>query len=76
MTIFEKMLAKWPSAAVAQTEIGRFSGGVLHSETMSNLCSRGEGPEGRYRVGRKVFYDAELLVKWLQDRMVEGGDDD
>jgi hypothetical protein len=52
--VFNKMADKWPSALVARTEIGKFTGGLLSPGTMKNLDSLAKAP----RLG---FYQAE---KW------------
>jgi hypothetical protein len=64
-----KMLDKWPSSVVAREEIGRFTGGMIRPGTLANLDSIGKGPEGRFFTGgRKVVYDAEQFVLWLDKR--------
>jgi len=35
---------------------------------MANLDSLGKGPKGRIRIGKKVAYKVEDLVKWMQER--------
>ena len=69
MDIFDKMKDRWPSAVVAQIMVGEFSGGLLNPRTLANLNSLGMGPKGKYRIGRKVFYDLDKLVEWLRDRV-------
>ena len=66
--VFEKMGERWPSAIVARTDVGRFSGGLLKSKTLANMDSQGVGPE-RVTVGRKVAYPVDSLVEWLRDRV-------
>ena len=68
--IFQKMAKKWPSAMVARTEVGRFTGGMLSSKYMANLDSSGEGPI-RVRSGRKVGYPVDDLVAWMRERSSE-----
>ncbi len=66
---FEDLKNHWPSTLVARQSIGEFSGGILNPRTMANLDSRGEGPKGRVRTGgRKIAYDVEELISWLQNR--------
>ena len=67
-SIFQEMLAKWPSAVVARTEIAVFSGGMIKEKYAANLDSCGLGCPGRFRVGRKVCYPAKNLVAWLESR--------
>ena len=59
---------KWPSNFVERQQVARFSGGILHPRTMSNLDSRNEGPPGRIRIGKKIAYPIDSLVKWLEMR--------
>jgi len=66
--IFSLLIEKWPSAVVARSQVGQFSGGVLTPKYMANLDSIGVGPE-RIRIGRKVVYPVHSLVKWLKSRM-------
>jgi hypothetical protein len=64
-----KILANsWPSPVVARTELLRFSGGALHPRYMANLDSRGEGPPGRMRIGRRVVYPVAALITWMEAR--------
>lgn len=65
---FWLMADKWHSTYVARDKVGDFSGGILHPRTMANLDSKGLGPKGRIRIGRKVAYDANELCKWLAAR--------
>lgn len=82
MDIYEKMKEKWPSAVVAQTEVGKFSGGLINPRSLCNMNSLGLGPNGKYRLGRKVFYDIDVLVSWIRERVDQpscgtgGGNDD
>jgi hypothetical protein len=72
-TFFDDLKTKWPSAIVARTEVGRFSGGILSPGYLANLDSIGEGPP-RIRVGRKVGYPVSGLVEWMRRRttVIEG----
>jgi len=68
--VFQEMADKWPSSAVARTEVKPFSGGMLNSKTMANLDSQGLGPE-RIQVGRKIAYPLggpKGMVSWLRAR--------
>ncbi|WP_156921781.1 hypothetical protein [Desulfovibrio inopinatus] len=42
--------------------------GMISSKTVANLESKGEGPDGAYRLGGKVVYKRENFVRWLVDR--------
>lgn len=64
---FQKFIHAWPAPIVARTEISKFSGGLLSSRYLANLDSKGEGPP-RIRIGRKVGYPVDSLIKWLESR--------
>jgi len=66
-SIFKNLASKWPSAIVARSEIGNFSGGVLSARYMANLDCRNEGPP-RVRIGGKVAYPVEDLIQWMESR--------
>ena len=65
--VFQKMVDEWPSAIIARTEVGRYSGGLLNPKTMANLDSLGQGPE-KVVVGRKVAYATKAMAEWLRGR--------
>lgn len=67
-SIFQEMVDKWLSPIVARTEIEIFSGGLVKEKTLANYDSAGIGPEGRFRIGRKICYPTKNLVAWLQAR--------
>ena len=58
----------WPSSIVARTAVAEFSGGLLDPKTLANFDSIGEGPP-RSRLGRKVFYQVDDLVRWMESRL-------
>ncbi len=77
--IFDELVKRWPSPLVAREEVERFSGGILHPRTMSNLDSKMEGPKGRIRIGRKIAYSTDELARWMRERaelLQDQGDDD
>ena len=63
-----RLADSWPSAYVARQEIKKFSGGIITPKTLANLDCKGVGPEGRFRVGRKVVYHVDLFIKWFDGR--------
>jgi len=65
-SLFSNMAERWPSSMVARTEIERFTGGLLSEKYIANLDSRGLGPRGRIRCGRKVAYPVDQLIEWLE----------
>ena len=64
-----ELKTKWPSAVVARTDIRSFTGGLMSERYIANLDSQGAGPEGRFKVGRKVGYPVDSLIFWLEGRM-------
>jgi len=65
---FEAMAARWPSTIVAREEVKNFTGGAVAARYLANLDCAGKGPEGRFRVGRKICYPVAEVVKWLTER--------
>ena len=66
--IFKEWAEKWKAPVVARTEIEVFTGGAMKEKYLANLDSAGLGPAGRFRLGRKVCYETDLLVAWLESR--------
>lgn len=60
---------KWPAPVVARSEVRKFTGGIFSPRTLANLDSKGEGPRGRLRLGRKVCYPKNELIEWLLERL-------
>ena len=67
----KKEWLNWSAPIVARSEIKKFTGGALSGRTVANLDSLGQGPEGRFRLGRKTVYPKGKLIEWLEHRMAE-----
>lgn len=67
-SVYEEMAANWPSDLLPRTEVKRFTGGIISEKYQANLDSQGRGPEGRFRIGRKVVYTKKSYVSWLKTR--------
>ncbi|MBW1967394.1 MAG: hypothetical protein JRI48_08405 [Deltaproteobacteria bacterium] len=65
---FSNLIEAWPSPLVAREKVGEFSGFILNARTLANYDSRGTGPKGRIKIGRKVCYPATELVEWMRKR--------
>ena len=65
---FKMMKERWPSAIVARERVEDFTGGLVNRRTLANLDSQGVGPAGRIRFGRKVAYEINSFVAWLEER--------
>ncbi|WP_459932064.1 hypothetical protein [Fundidesulfovibrio butyratiphilus] len=60
---------RWPSAIVARSAFGEFSGGAILPKTVANCDARGEGPAQRAVVNGKVVYPVESAIEFLRSRM-------
>jgi len=58
----------WTSPFVVRSDVALFSGGILQPKHLANLDSQGKGPPRRIRIGRKVAYPVDSLLRWLEDR--------
>ena len=47
-------------------EAARHLGGLLSAKTLNKIDYKGEGPEVRVRVGKKIGYERETFVQWLR----------
>lgn len=65
----KKMAARWPSTIVARTEIERFTGGIIKKGYIQNLDCQGNGIEDRIRIGRRIAYPVDAVIKFLEQRM-------
>lgn len=63
----DTLIENWPSPIVARSQVGVFSGGVLHPRTLANLDSLGQGP-GKIMVGNRACYSTQKLVEWMKRR--------
>jgi len=59
----------WPSGIVARGEIPAFTGGAIAVGTIANADSRGEGPEGSFKIGRNKCYSKDPLVDWIISKL-------
>jgi predicted DNA-binding transcriptional regulator AlpA len=60
-------LAKDLPPLISRDHVEKLLGGVISSKSLANLDSLGEGPE-RMRIGRKIAYLTEDLLRWLESR--------
>lgn len=60
---------KWPSTIVAREEFRNFTGGAMSEKYLANLDAQMKGPEGRFKIGRKVVYPVDSVLRWLEARM-------
>jgi hypothetical protein len=64
---FNELAEAWGAPIVARTDVGKFSGGLLHPRTLANLDSLGKGP-GKIKVGGRVCYETSKLTQWMMNR--------
>lgn len=55
---------------LSREEVSKLSGGIVNPKTLANLDCIGQGPAGAIRVGRKVAYPVEEVIRFLEDRAV------
>ena len=58
----------WGAPYVERSKVAEFSGGALNDRTMANLDSKGQGIEGRIRMGRNILSPVQELVPWMEAR--------
>jgi len=58
----------WKSSYVARNKIGEFTGGMVTPGTMAVLDSKGEGPEEKFLINRKICYSVASVIEWLEGR--------
>lgn len=52
---------------ISRDRIEKYLGGIITAKRIANLDSLGEGPP-RVRIGRKIAYQTDLLLDWLESR--------
>ena len=66
-TFFQELHRILP-AFVTRKEIGKHLGHIISPRYLANLDSLGKGPQ-RVQMGRKVVYQREDLIAWLESRI-------
>lgn len=64
----QKLMERLPPT-MARTDVPRLLGGIMSSKTLANADSKGIGPSGRFKLGRKVAYETSSLLSWLAQKM-------
>lgn len=65
----QKKLEEGLPLLLTRQDLATYFGKLFSPAYMANLDSRGEGPAGRYRIGKKVVYERAALVEWIVTRM-------
>lgn len=64
--IMKKIRAELP-AAFARSEVPKLIPGISKG-ALANADCLGAGPAGRFKVGRRVYYERDAFIEWLQSR--------
>ena len=64
-SIFDELKNYCPSGFVCRKDIYKLTGGLIHSGTMANLDSRGIGIKNKTIIGKKVVYQINDVIEWL-----------
>lgn len=65
-SILEELRREMP-ALISRVDVSKYLGGLLKPGYLAQLYSKGKGPE-RIHVGRKVCYERESFLRWLESR--------
>jgi len=65
---WESFRRTWPAPIVPRTSFGLFSGGLYEEKYLANQDAAGVGPQGAFRIGRKVVYPTLSAIEWLRQR--------
>ena len=67
---FQELARRWspPIVVRSQAQLDKFSGGLLNARTLANEDSQGTGPDQRIRVGRKIAYPVDSLIRWIEQK--------
>ena len=65
----KQLLETMPPVFVRQ-QVRELTGGMIDGRTLANLDSKGEGPEGKVKMGKtKAGYLREPFVDWFLNRL-------
>lgn len=65
-TFFAKLSDALPPV-FSREEAARHLGGILKAKTLANIDFLGEGPSVKVRIGKKVGYEKNTFIEWLQN---------
>lgn len=71
--LIEKLRKELP-VTFSRQFISERLGGLLSTKTLANLDARQEGPANRMSIGRKIAYDRDNFLAWLEKRMKNMGE--
>jgi hypothetical protein len=61
---------RYPSGLVARQKIDQATDFILHSRTLANLDCLGTGIKNPVRIGRRIFYKTDEILKFIDQRLV------
>lgn len=67
-TLFDRLSIELPPV-IARAEVPRLLGGLISAGSLANADSAGEGPAGRFYLGKKAAYGRDELLDWLRERL-------
>lgn len=67
-SLFSRLSAELPPV-IARSEVPRLLGGLVSSGTLANADSAGQGPAGRFYMGKRAAYGRDELLDWLRERL-------
>ncbi|OPZ90195.1 MAG: hypothetical protein BWY74_02416 [Firmicutes bacterium ADurb.Bin419] len=70
---FDQLKRNWPYPYVvrSQTQLNKFSGGILLEYNMKSLDIKGKGPKGKITINgnEKVAYTLDGLIEWMKENI-------
>lgn len=66
MELIDEWCARLPPV-LSRKRLDWFLGGIVSRKHIANLDSAGEGPTGRFLVGRETMYETRQLLQWLAE---------
>lgn len=67
--ILNRIKESWGAPTVARSQVPKMTGGLVAVQTLTNADSQGVGPDKRFRMGRKIFYETDSLLAWLEPKI-------
>lgn len=65
--VFSELSKNLPDI-IARHKVSHYFGGAISPKTLANEDSKGQGPAGKFKIGKNVVYPTEDLLKWLENR--------
>lgn len=55
-------------AVFTREEAAKQLGGLLCAKTLANMDAHGTGPAVKQRIGKKIVYEREAFLAWIESR--------